>query len=481
MTVQKSRKPDRFATSTSDSVRPIRAQGEFAMKTALQTCIFLVAVIFPTSHPSAKAQTQHPNEALKERSAERPATEDLMLPGNKDAAALPDELKLQMAKDSLKAVVQTEAEWNAAKQRVERAVRSQTQQLNLFTEAETFKAMEEYAIKVKASGVELMNAYAELMKKNIELKGNITRGPVFMREVAELFRRGAETERFADIKARYLKSYSFWMTKAKGLEKRGTKLDSFKDPELYAYLESWDRYLALHVRSLQSFVDLDKSNLEEVEDFKDKLTDHMGRLQDLNDLIDEWHKKAMEQAEDPTTREEVQKGKLSSLMTSHGIPFSRSSLGKGIVLSYESYRELKVGDTVLIVGFEPESQSIKYLARARLKERNPDRYLELMDKYHYSSAHLAILPTEELSPGIPIQEDLRKAHKISVEQHVAVIEWEKAKRKEEERRREAHAEYLAESKRQEIEEDRKEARVQAQFRAHDAPWAFLRNYRWVSY
>jgi hypothetical protein len=256
-------------------------------------------------------------------------------------------------------------------------------------------------------------------------------------------------------------------------------LDSFKDPELYAYLESWDRYLALHVRSLQSFADLDKSNLEEIEDFKDKLTDHMGRLQDLNDLIDEWHKKAMEQAEDPTTREEVQKGKLSSLMTNHGVSFSRSSLGKGIVLPTDAYGKLREGDTVLIVGYDPVSQGVKYLARAFLKETNPNRFLELQDKYQYSRSHLAILPTEQLSTTIRMPEDLKTAHKNASDNHNAIVAKELAEWEQAWRRRASLPRGISYSSRDD--EETKEARVKAQFKAHDAPWAFLRNYRHSRY
>ena len=414
MTLRKSRKPDQFATSTSDSVRPFRAQGVFAMKTAIQTYILLVAVLFSASLPSAKAQTQNPNEALKEGSDMPSDLMELMEPGREFAPNMPVEPELRMAKERLQAIAAKETEWKAAADRLVNAAKAQSGQFNLFIEAATSKALEEFAIKLKASGIELMNAYADLMKKNVELKGNLTRGPAFLRELAELYRKHADEENFQDVKEQYKKLEQLWRARAELMEKRGGSLDGFYDPTFYAYLKSWDRFLGVFIPTLANYPVADGPYMEDFERFKNQLTEHVKRINELSEAITKWKDAALKQSENETIREEqLQENERRIKAALDGMAYSLTHRADVYfqINSMPSWKKLPVGETVLIGRPNRILNRLDYVARANVIREGRDLLITEKD-YEFEYGDLAIMPDVILPGDISCGPELRKAQSV---------------------------------------------------------------------
>ena len=425
------------------------------MKTAILTSLLLVAGLVPASLHSARTQTQNPNEVLKEGSDMPSDLTELMEPGREFAPDMPDEPQLRIAKESLQAIADKETEWKAAADRLDKAVDAQSGHFNLFIEAVTAKALEEYAIKLKASGIELMNAYAELAKKNVELKGNITRGPTILKEVAELYRKYAEEEKFQDVKEQYQKLEQIWRARAALMEKRGGSLDGFNDPTFYAYLKSWDRFLGVFIPTIKNYGVNDGPYMEEFERFKNKLAAHIKRVNALSEAITKWKDAALKQSENETIQEEqrqkaariqeeqrqisariqeeqrqenerqlkiaarIQEEQrqenrrlLELALDGKAYPISRTSAKTEFEInSMPSWKNFPVGETVLIGRLNLSKKELEYVARALVFREGRDLRITEND-YEFEYGDVVIMPDAILPSDISCGPELREAQSV---------------------------------------------------------------------
>ena len=343
--------------------------------------------------------------------------EEILSDSGKPKTRRPVDPEIQLADKLVNSISQVEIEWRQAGERLDAAMTAQMKHFNLFSEAETSAAMKAYAIKLKASGEDLLKAYADLTRRNIDLKGMLTRGPAYLQEVAATYEQYANEETFDDIKQQYFDLRDIWLARAKIFEKRSNEIDDHYDKDFIPYLRGWNRFLDRLIPTLDYTFPFDRANEEAYTRFARQLTEHMNRLNKLTDSIGKWRAKALEQAEDPQIRQEEVKGKTSSLLNSHGVPFARSQRAKEITLAKQYVDKLLPGDTVLIVGYHPPSNGIRYYARAKLKEKTESGTLELLDDYKHQPGHLAILPLQDLPGDIKCGDDLRTAHKNAIDNH----------------------------------------------------------------
>ena len=424
------------------------------MKPAILTSLLLVAGLVPASLHSARTQTQNPNEAQKEGSDMPSDLVELMEPGREFAPNMPEEPQLRIARESLQDIADKETEWKAAADRLDKAIEAQSGHFNLFIEAETAKALEEYAIKLKASGIELMNAYAELAKKNVELKGNITRGPTILKEVAELYRKYAEKEKFQDVKEQYEKLEQIWRARAALMEKRGGSLDGFNDPTFYAYLKSWDQFLGLFIPTIKNYGVADGPYMEEFERFKNKLAEHLKRVNALSEAITRWKDAALKQSENETIQEEQRqktsriqeelrlenerqlkiaariqeeqrqetariqeqqrqdnKRLLEVALDGKAYPLRHMGDREFAVMSMPRWEKLQVGETILIGRLNLSKKELEYVARAHVVHENGD--LKIAEHgYVFEYGDVAIMPDAILPSDINCGPELREAQSV---------------------------------------------------------------------
>jgi hypothetical protein len=278
-------------------------------------------------------------DASKQKLSPLPETlpaemEDLVGPGPAGLLRRDADPKIQLAKSALAEIAKSEQEWKAASERLDKAVSAQAKQFNLFTEAETTAAIDAFSMRLKASGEELLKAYAELTRENIELRGALKRGPAYLREVAALYERYASEEEYEDIKQQYYSIRDIWQARAKLLEQRGASVDSFYDPQFVPYLKQWNRLLdRLHL-TLQIHYPFDKANQEEYNRFARQLDEHMKRIKALVDALSKWREAALKQAEDPDIRKEEKERKdsIGAMLSPISVPFARTVRAKEIVL-----------------------------------------------------------------------------------------------------------------------------------------------------
>ena len=435
------------------------------MKPVILTSLLLVAGLVPASFNSVRTQTQNPNEILKEGSGMPSDLTELMEPGREFAPNIPEEPQLRVARESLQDIAVKESEWKAAADRLDKAIEAQSGHFNLFIEAETAKALEEYAIKLKASGIELMNAYADLAKKNVELKGNITRGPTILKEVAELYRKYAEEEKFQDVKEQYQKLEQIWRARAALMEKRGGSLDGFDDPTFYAYLKSWDRFLGVFIPTIKNYGVADGPYMEEFERFKNKLAEHIKRINALSEAITKWKDATLKQSENETIQEEQRKKAariqeeqrlenerqlkiaariqeeqrqktariqekqrqeiariqeqqrqenkrlLEVALDGKAYPLRHMGDREFAVTSMPLWEKLQVGETILIGRLNLSRKELEYVARARVVHENGD--LKISEHgYLFESGDVAIMPDAILPSDINCGPELRVAQSV---------------------------------------------------------------------
>ena len=359
--------------------------------------------------------TQKPDQIPKKVQVFPAKLEEIMEPGRDFAPNVPMEPEVRMAKERLRDIADKEAEWKSAVDRLDQALKSQSSQFSLFIEAETAKSLEEYAIKLKESGIELMNAYAELAKKNVELKGNLTRGPSYLRELANFYRKFAEAEQFQDVKEQYLKLEEVWTARADMMEKRGSSLDGFHDPQFYAYLKSWDQFLTVFIPTLQNYVIADGPYMEEFERFKKQLAEHVKRIHALSEAITKWRDAALKQSENEKIREEQQKDQERRIKTE--LDKMAAALWKTPkdyryrIHDLPRWRAMPIGETVLVVRPNPIMDRLDYVARATISGDGRD--LLIFDlEYEYSYSDAVLLPYASIPASVRCGPTLRHAQEV---------------------------------------------------------------------